>query len=965
MKTFQKLLIALALLLAASRARAAGEITGAVAGYVYDPTGAALSEVPLTIHGTNLQQPQSRTTGDDGRYDFNLLPPGEDYVLEVEVPGFTPIKQTNIVVRLGQTTPVDVHLQVMTESSATAQTFEIVEKVNPVMNPDSAQSVAVINAEKAAMTPIFHQVEGMAQQVAGVGPGNRPSTRGGLARHGKFYVDGLDTTDITDGSITAPMNFDAVDNFEIITGGFDAQYNSMGMVTNAVTKNGSNEFKIDTSVTLNPTWMSAAPNFPSTQPTYYGVFVNNPNPPPTTSFYSPIFNIGGPIVKDNLWFYASYQQNFSSRQNAISFLGVNSNRPTDTTTTLGRVKLTWQASEQDRLTLGFNLDRNVINNDVGNSSVSDDAEAKLHRGGEFLLLNYDHNFTDSVLFQLQTGMTYKQSNEDPIHDDFTTPGHFDVNQSIQQFNADRISASQHGNYLHETKYRLQFDPTLSWTAHAFGGTHQMKAGVQYSWLIDKQATGETGDQNFTDFGGVCNPNDPSTFTFCGTLTTFRGNSSTTPGGPNNALVTRATASDIGLFIQDRWTVNRQLTIIPGIRIDAGILYGDPSSGVNGALTNLVGIGPRLSFTYDLFADRKTLLVGGYGRNNDVGNIFIAQHGNPALTEYAARFQTSTGTFPNCVPDLGGNPSATGCSVAGGPGGRSIPYHSLTSPMKPPHVDELSLGIHHEPVPETAVGVDLDFRAYNNMWEDIEVNRIWDATGTRIVGYQDPKNAGKSIVVSTTADQAYRKYASMDLWVQGTPGRWDLLASYTLAYNWGTVGDYFDGYLLNPRMNQFYEGWLQDDRRHTLKGSIAYRTMFGLDIGVRLQYRTGGAQWMSFTNPADSTQRYYKTPRGTGAPISSVTGAPNFNDPTQWTELRDPDQFNIDLQARYNLGGALNWKQSKLDLVLLVVNSLNEPDAQFISTTYSTRASGADTNRFGFASTHFSPLQAEFLIRFRN
>ena len=93
---------------------------------------------------------------------------------------------------------MDVNLSVLTEAAA-AQTYEIVEKSNPVLNPDSAQSVAVITAEKAAQTPIFHQVEGMAQQVAGVGPGNRPSTRGGLQRHGKFYVDGLDTTDITDG----------------------------------------------------------------------------------------------------------------------------------------------------------------------------------------------------------------------------------------------------------------------------------------------------------------------------------------------------------------------------------------------------------------------------------------------------------------------------------------------------------------------------------------------------------------------------------------------------------------------------------------------------------------------------------------------------------------------------------------------------------------------------------------------
>ena len=85
------------LLLAPAGARAA-EIAGRVAGYVYDPTGAALSEVPLTISGSSLQQPMSRTSGDDGRYEFQNLPPGSDYTIEVEVPGFSPIKETGITV---------------------------------------------------------------------------------------------------------------------------------------------------------------------------------------------------------------------------------------------------------------------------------------------------------------------------------------------------------------------------------------------------------------------------------------------------------------------------------------------------------------------------------------------------------------------------------------------------------------------------------------------------------------------------------------------------------------------------------------------------------------------------------------------------------------------------------------------------------------------------------------------------
>ena len=234
------------------------------------------------------------------------MQPAEDYVLEVTVPGFTPIRQTGIKVRVGQATPADINLTVMTESQPVA-TFQIIEKVNPVLSPDTAQSGVVITAEKAGATPIFNQAEHMSEMVAGVsgvadGSG-RMSTRGGLKRFTKMYVDGLDTTDITDSGITSPVNFDAVENFEILSGGLDAQYNSLGMITNLVTKSGSNKFTYDFKMLIDPTWMSASNKIAGTQSPFLGTYTNNDGPSPGTSFYGPAIGIGGPIIKDKLFYY--------------------------------------------------------------------------------------------------------------------------------------------------------------------------------------------------------------------------------------------------------------------------------------------------------------------------------------------------------------------------------------------------------------------------------------------------------------------------------------------------------------------------------------------------------------------------------------------------------------------------------------------------------------------------------------
>jgi len=960
------LLAAAAFLAALPQAALAAGLSGRISGYVYDPTNSALSEVPLTLSSPSAQPvPVQRTTGEDGKFEFDNLPPAEDYVIEVNVPGFTPIKQTNIKVRLGQTTTSDVRLTVQTESQAVA-TYQIVEKVNPVLNPDSAQAGAVLSAEKVATTPIFHQAEGMAQQVAGTsgtsdGSG-RIATRGGLRRYTKFYVDGLDTTDITDSGITSPINFDAVENFEILTGGMDAQYNSMGIVTNAVTKNGSNEWKYDVSLTAQPSFTAAKNKFPANQATAFGLYYNNPINGPDTTFYSPVVNIGGPIVKDYLWFFASYQQNFSGRENAVSVDGIQSNRNRQTTTSLGRFKLTWQPTVRDRVTAAFSIDRNIINNQQGDSTVSQDAESKLHRGGEWFVFNYDHNFSDNVLFQIQSGFTYKASDTDPIFDDFNTASHFDIDSRTTRFNNESLSASIQGNFVHESKYRFQFDPMLSWKLKFFG-THQMKAGFQFAYMYDKQTTGVSGNERFTDFGVIpdptvnsgdpnrthglgCDPNNPVTFSTCDFRARFYDSN-----GQAQPLTTRAWARTYGMFIQDRWTVNKQLTIIPGIRMDIGRLQGE-----QGLITTpLVGFGPRLSATFDLFADRRTLLVAHYGRSNDVGNIFVAQHGNPALYSISARWNNTTKAFPDCPIDPQQNTFGTNCQYTGGASGRSF-----AAGQKPPFVDEVTAGIHHEVVPETVIGLDVTYRHYGNMWADEEINRIWDATGTKIVGYVNPALTGQSVFRTVARSDAYRSYQGMDLWVQGTPGRWDLLASYTLSFNQGTVGDYFDGYLNNSRMTQFYDGYTGDDRRHTIKGSVTYRTTFGLDLGMRMRYFTGAADWESFTNPGDSTQRIYRSPRGTGIPNATGTQVPNFNDPNSWAELRDPTTFIIDLQARYNLSQALQFKQAKAEIMLLVVNVLNDSTSQTLFDSYA-----ATNNRFTLTNFHQSALSAELMLRFRN
>jgi len=921
----------------ASAAFAVGETTGRIRGYVYDGNGNPVGNLALELKSSKLLRPATQKTHKDGSFEFDSLPPGEDYDLNATGSGFASLRQKNIRVRLGQTTPVDL---LMAEASEeVVVTAKAIEKPHPVINPDTAQTGSVITAEKAAATPIFNQVEGMTQLAPGVGPGTRPSTRGGLSRYSKFYIDGMDTSDISDGSITAPMNFYAVENFEVISGGHDAQYNSMGAVENIVTKTGGNELSYDTQFVASPDFLNAVVRSGTNAPAPFCGFTEPSDAKPVlTSFFAPHLNVGGPIIKDKVWFFSSAQMNLSSRPNAITFRdGTTEVRPTDTTTLLARFKLTYQATDNDKVSFALNLDHNTIENNIGSNAVTRDAESRIDRGGYFFIISYDHAFTPDLTFNLQTGTTSKNVNSEPSSGT-EAASHRDANASLIYFQAGSLRTPAGniipGNFLREFKQRYTFDPTLRWRL----GGHELKAGLQLSYMRSINTTGVIGDLRYSDRGGICNESDPSTFGFCNQKQTFWDTDST-----QENLTTAAWNLNTGAFVSDRWNVNRNLTLIPGFRMDVGRLNGQ-----SGPLATLVGYGPRASATYDVFGDRRTLVTAYYGRSNDMGDVFISQRGNPDLYTVTENWNTTTKVFPDCSPTN----VLPGCTVTGGPAGKLF----RSGPI-PPHQDEVMLGLHQEVFEDTALGVDLSYRRYSNLWVEREVNRIWDVTGTRVVGHVDP--TVDSVLEVDNPSDAYREYRGVDLWVEGRPGNWDILASYTLSLTTGTVDDYFDGYLNNPRQSLFFSGPSPlSDNRHQFKGAIAYKFNFGLDVGLRWQYRTGNPIWESFLNPFDNTQTLRRSPRGTGFNFQGSTA--DFNNPDQLAELRNPDFFQVDGQARYDLGSLLRMRE-KLELTMLVINVFNST----APLTYNEQWLATGTNTFGSVRTRIFPTQVELLLRFHS
>ena len=916
------------LLLLPQRLWAIGEVTGRLGGVItIDGTKDGLAGVPVVVRSRQLLG-GSRTidTGDDGSYLFQSLPPGT-YELEAKIEGFSPVEQRGIVVVAGQLAVVDVVLRigVMTE------TKKIIEKRNPVLNPESAVSTTTLDNQKVARTPVFRQVQAISQLAAGVGPGSTPSVRGGLSRYTRFLVDGLDTSDIVTGGLSSPMNFDAVEQYNLFTGAMDAEYNSLGLVQNMVTRSGGNQFSLDASVVIQPTAFNLRTRYAAQLPQQNQALTYDDRDPPVRDFYSVNANVGGPIVRDRLWFFTSFQFNYNKALTTVPpfpWLGVteDTDRFRDTYTYLGRAKLTWQITTATRLSLSFNLDRNFVTNAAQQNTLAQEAERKTGRGGEWLVLLFDSALSSKWLFQMQAGFTTKRSTEDTMATgpdglpDHLTPSHSLRTQD--QFNGVTYLNSASG-WNDETKYRVQVDPTFLYSSMGFLGMHNVKFGAQFAYMSYRHNVGIAGGRNYVDSipGTPCNPQDPNTHASCSQVNEYP-ESFPQDGVAGSGFTTTADAVNLGFFAQDRLTIKRYLTVVPGFRLDLGVLRDYEGN----RLGTLVGYGPRLSLVYDLLHDRSTLLSAHYGRHNDVGNTFIADRGNPQQLMIQKNWDNASKSF------LERNRS-------GGSGGQLFSEQVL-----PPSLDEFSAGIRREVIPELVVGTDYTFRSYSNMWANSEVNQIWDPAGTRIVGYASGER--RKIFVAETPEDAQRRYHGLDLWAQGNPGNWSIVASYTLAFTDGTVSDYFSEDRWNPRLNPLFYGPMSDNYRHTLKGAIDYTFGFGLTVSTRLQFRTGAPQWRVFTNPEDASFTLYRSPRGTS------TGS-KVNDPATWAEFKLPDQFIADLQFVYNFQKLTG---QRIDLMLFLFNVLGA------GTPFSMeQRNGAS---FGTIRSRGDNLNAQIIIRYR-
>ena len=338
------LLGCLAVLTAADSVSAQVVTTGTVVVIVEASDGSRLPGATVTVSAPDVTTRRTAVADSQGEAVLVSLAPSADYNVTVDLTGFSAKKNDRVLVRSGQTTTLRVALSLSTQTEEITVTAE-----TPLVDTTSAVTGQDITLELTESLPTGRSYQSYLQLVPGVMPsemGNPASKSGinysdiagdvGQSSDNAYYFDGINVTDPVTGTFGANLNTEIIQEQKVLTGGLPAEFvGTPGLISNVVTKTGSN------------TWHGSVNYFFQND----GLFSENKNSVQQKfDTFDSAGTLGGPIVRDRAWFFASYRR--LVRNDDVTSLDTNALlRTVKNTQDQGYAKATWAPTDKDTLSV--------------------------------------------------------------------------------------------------------------------------------------------------------------------------------------------------------------------------------------------------------------------------------------------------------------------------------------------------------------------------------------------------------------------------------------------------------------------------------------------------------------------------------------------------------------------------------------------------------------------------------------
>ena len=288
----------LVLLLASMTASAEAQVVqGGIRGIVSDETAGVLIGVTVeTESPARIGAPAVTVTNNMGLYRFEGIPVGI-YTVTFTLPGFTTIRRENVDVPMGRTVQLNMTLPVAgaQETVTVTAASPVIDTVHADYSTNFAQElVKNIPTTRDAYFDVVTSIPGVKHQAsANI---TNFSIYGSNTDQNSYQYDGVDVSSVGSGGPWDYPNYDMIQEIEVLSVGASAEFTGFqGGVINIVTKSGSNRFSGGVGYYFVDDWM-----------------VGNNTPeeefPPQTDYRRDLsYEIGGPIIKDRLWFFHSFE----------------------------------------------------------------------------------------------------------------------------------------------------------------------------------------------------------------------------------------------------------------------------------------------------------------------------------------------------------------------------------------------------------------------------------------------------------------------------------------------------------------------------------------------------------------------------------------------------------------------------------------------------------------------------------
>ncbi|MFQ6069153.1 MAG: carboxypeptidase regulatory-like domain-containing protein [Candidatus Aminicenantales bacterium] len=749
--------------------------TGSIKGIITDEEGNPLPGVTVTASSEALMGKQSYVTTETGAYRFPALPPGH-YTITAEMPGFKTVTRSEIIVRVGMVVTIDLTMEMTTiEEEVT------VTAASPVVDVEQTKIAVVMDKDLLKNVPLARDLYDIVNSAPGAISENvtyrrTSSIHGSTVRGNTYAFDGVNMNDPVVMYPLTNINFDVMDEVEMVTAGHPASTGyTDGAFINVVTKSGGNRFSGGAVIYYTSEGMN---QYLWTDEQLSAMGVTKPSV--DKSWIDGSLTFGGPIFPDRLWFFSNGR--YIRQEQSTTFVGGFTDPYLGRThdaydwthqEAMGFIKLTAQATQNIKIMGMFNyVDRyrpmyeQPSSTRIFQATRIWDHEKDYTANG---VLNYilDQN----TFFDIRVGYVHRWFPLPMQEEARGLPRIRDYGAYYQYITTARFN---------ETYLRKRFQVGAYFTRfqdNFLGGNHEFKGGVEFEdaygdwdWWRQNNLYMYIRSSRGADYLYYYGRRSTHTHSLTGETFTNVGRGrfyfmTCGPESGSSKIIDKARR--IGAYIQDSVTFAERLTLNIGVRFDrswgwkpavtkaqagnplayyigetyvrpyTAALYPDRyPNGINPFAEMSTeewkdimvwnSLSPRIGLTFDVFGDGRTALKASFGRYTEYMMLQYFSVLHPFYPRYF-RFY-----WYDCDDD--------GVMDASTEDDYSVyPYdfrvmdpdfaaNKLKEGTKSPLTDEFTVGIWHELFKNFSLGVNFIYKDKKNIFEDViwapDTNEYW-------------------------------------------------------------------------------------------------------------------------------------------------------------------------------------------------------------------------------------------------